>query len=208
MSTNRRPATRPGASRAVNLNHWAYHPNRALCPIPVGSKRMKPHGMGFTIFISIFFLVGFGLLGYGVHSFYRGRQALSWPTVEGRLLECRLHENPDSDGTTWEVKVRYSYSVAGGEFEGKRVAFGYSGSSTHEEHQGIYEKLKSASRVMVRYQPSNPGSSVLAAGFNRSTFLILAFAVTWLLFTTGFTVLATSSSGRDTRILEQIQIVK
>lgn len=169
---------------------------------------MKSHSMGFTIFISIFFLVGFGLLGYGVHSFYRGWQALSWPAVEGRLLECRLQEDPGSEGTTWEVKVRYSYSVAGREFECKRVAFGYSGSSTHEEHKGIYEKLQSGSRVMVHYQPSNPSDSVLAAGFNRSTFLILAFAVTWLLFTTGFTVLWTTSSGRDARILERIEIVR
>jgi hypothetical protein len=169
---------------------------------------MKRHGMGFTIFISIFFLVGFGLLGYGLHSLYRGRQALSWPAAEGRLLECRLDENADSDSTTWEVKVRYSYSVADREFEGKRIAFGYSGSSAYQEHQGIYEKLQSGSRVMVHYQPSNPSDSVLAVGFNRSTLLILAFAVTWILFTTGFTVLWTTSSGRDARILERIEVVR
>jgi len=164
--------------------------------------------MGFILFISIFFLIGFVLLGWGLRSLYRGRQALSWPTTEGKLLECRLQENPDSDGRTWEVKVRYSYSVAGRKFEGKRVAFGYTGSSTHKEHQGVYEKLKQSSRVLVRYEPSQPGSSVLAAGFNRSTFFILVFAVTWLLFTTGFTVLWTSASGQDTRIREQIQILK
>lgn len=164
--------------------------------------------MGFTIFISIFFLVGFGLLGYGVHSLYRGRQALSWPVVEGRLVECRLQENSDSDSTTWAVKVRYSYSVTDREFEGDRLAFGYTGSSTHEEHQGILDKLQSGSRVMVHYLPSDPRNSVLAAGFNRSTFFILAFAVTWLLFTSGFTVLWITSSGRDSRILDQIQVVR
>ena len=145
-----------------------------------GGKHMKFRNMFFTIFISVFFLVGFGLLGYGLHSFYRGRQALSWPTVEGRLLECRLHENPDSDGTTWVVKVQYSYSVAGREFNGKRIAFGYCGSSSYEEHQGIYQKLQSASRVVVHYQPGDPSDSVLAVGFNRSTFMLLAFAVTCL----------------------------
>jgi hypothetical protein len=169
---------------------------------------MKRHGMGFTIFISLFFLIGFGLLGWGLYSFYRGRQALTWPTTEGRILECRVQENSDSESTTWQVKVRYSYMVGGREFEGNRVGFGYGGSSTHEEHQGIYEKLQQASRVIVRFEPGNPANSVLAAGFNRSTFLALAFAVTWILFTTGFTVLWTTSSGRDTRILEHIQIVK
>lgn len=169
---------------------------------------MKLRGMGFTIFISIFFLVGLGLLGAGLRSLYRGRQALSWPTTEGQILESTVREDSSGESTTWQVKVRYNYSVGGKEFEGKRVAFGYSGSSTYEEHQGIYQKLQPSARVRVRYEPGNPGNSVLAAGFNRSTFLLLAFAVTWLLFTTGFTVLWTSSSGRDTRILEQIQIIK
>ncbi len=164
--------------------------------------------MGFTLFISVFFLVGFGLLGFGLYSYYRGHQALSWPTVEGRLEACHLKEKSDSDSTTWEVNVRYSYSVAGQEFEGQRLAFGYSASSAHEAHKGIYEKLKSASVVTIRYQPDNPGDSVLAAGFNRSTFMVLAFAVTWLLFTTGFTVLWVTSSGRDTQILDQIQVLK
>lgn len=169
---------------------------------------MKLQVMGFTIFISLFFIVGFGLLGFGVNSLYRGRQALSWPSVEGRLLECRLHENSGSDSNTWEVKVRYSYSVAGQKLEGNRVAFGYSGSSTHEEHQGIYEKLTSGSGVMVHYKPDNPSDSVLAAGFNRSTLIILTFAITWLLFTTGFTFMWTASSGQDARILEQIEVIK
>jgi hypothetical protein len=169
---------------------------------------MKALSMGFTLFISIFFLVGLGLLGGGLYSFYRGRQAASWPEVEGKLLECRVKEDSGGESTTWQVKVRYSYSVAGQEFEGKRVAFGYNGSSTYEEHQGIYDKLQQSSRVMVRYDPRNPDSSVLAAGFNRSTFMLLAFAVTWLLFTTGFTVLWTSALGKDTRILEQIHMVK
>ncbi len=198
-----RDARKPRPRRAA----WRIVWRGPVIPV-VGHKNMKRHDMGFVIFISIFFLVGFGLLGYGVHSFYRGRQALSWPAVEGRLLECRLHENRDSDGNTWEVKVRYCYTVAGREFEGTRVAFGYRGSSTQEEHEGIFAKLQLGSRVMVHYQPSDPGDSVLAAGFNRSTFLILAFAVTWLLFTTGFTVLWTTSSGQDTRILEQIEIVR
>ena len=168
---------------------------------------MKRRSMGFALFISIFFVIGFGLLGYGAHSFYRGRQALSWPAVEGRIVECRLEQNRGEDDT-WEVKVRFSYSVAGQPFEGQRVAFGYTGSSNLEEHKALFTKLQSGSRVMVRYQPGAPSDSVLAGGSNRSTFFILVFAVTWLLFTTGFTVLWTTSSGRDTQILDQIEVVK
>ncbi len=164
--------------------------------------------MGFTIFISIFFLIGFGLLAWGLYSLCCGRQALTWPTTEGRILECNVNKNSDGESTTWQVKVRYSYVVDGREFEGSRVAFGYSGSTAYAEHQSIYEKLQQASRVIVRYKPGDPGNSVLAAGFNRATFLILAFAITWLLFTTGFTVLWTTASGQDTRILQRIEVLR
>ena len=88
------------------------------------------------------------------------------------------------------------------------MAFGYGGSRAHEEHRAIQEKLRQAQKVLVRYEPSDPSRAVLAAGFNRSTILILIFAITWLLFTTGFTFLWTLSSGQDSRILEQIHIVE
>jgi hypothetical protein len=164
--------------------------------------------VAFTLFISLFFLIGLGLLGWGLISLYRGRQALTWPTVEGRLSECRLQENSDSDGATWQVIVRYGYTVGGSDYEGDRVAFGYCGSSASAEHRAIHEKLQRASRVLVRYDPAHPANSVLAAGFNRSTFVILTFAATWLLFTTGFTMLWTASNGKDSRVLDQIRILE
>jgi hypothetical protein len=172
----------------------------------VGSERMKH--MGFIIFISLFFLVGLGLLGKGLYSYWQGRRALMWPTTEGRILECKVLENSDGEDSTWEVKALFSYAVDGREFQGNRIGFGYARSGAREEHQAIYDKLPQGSRVLVRYDPGDPNSSVLAAGFNRSIFLTLAFAVTWLLFITGFTVIWFSASGRDLRILEQIQVIK
>lgn len=177
----------------------------------VDERRRQPQRMnrvGFTLFISVFFLIGFGLLGWGLTSLYRGRQALAWPTAEAGLSECRLQEHSDSDGTTWEVIVRYRYGVDGREYEGNRLAFGYAASSAGAEHRAIHEKLQRATRVQVRYDPGNPARSVLAAGFNRSTFTVLVFAVTWLLFTTGFTMLWTSSNGKDSRVLEQIRVLE
>lgn len=169
---------------------------------------MKSHMTFFALFISIFFVVGFALLGYGIHSYHKGRVSRSWPQTVATINRCEIKEDSDSDGTTWKVEVGYSYSVAGSDYSGDRVAFGYSGSSTRAEHRAIYDKIHRAKSVYVRYDPENPASSVIAPGFNRSTFLALAFAITWLLFTTGFTVLWTSASGKDARILEQIHVVE
>ena len=161
----------------------------------------------FTLFISIFFAVGLWLLGYGISSYVKGKASLTWPQATAQISQCEVEEDSDSDGTTWKVEVSYEYSVGGQNYTGDKVAFGYSGSSTREEHEAIYDKLNNASSVSVRYHPEDPSKSVIAPGFNRSTFLVLAFATTWLLFVSGFTVLWVSSSGKDSRILQQIQVV-
>ena len=165
--------------------------------------------MFFALFISLFFLVGFGLLGWGLYSMYRGQQARSWPRVPGSIVDCQIKQNSDGEGgTTWHVEVRYKYQVAGKDFESDRVAFGYVGSSSYDEHRAIHEKLMQAKQVEVKHDPDDSAIAVLAAGVNRSTILILVFALTWLLFTTGFTVLWYYSQGRDNRILEQIRVLK
>lgn len=164
--------------------------------------------MGFIIMISVFFMIGFIILGQGIYAFYQGRQSFSWPSVEGQLLECNLLSGQGEDSNVWTVKVKYSYEVEGEKFLGERLAFGYGGSGSQDVHQEIYEKLKSATKVLVRYMPGNPDSAVLAAGAGRSNSTGIVFAVIWLVFTTGFTVIWLYSSVRETRLLEQIQIIQ
>ena len=84
--------------------------------------------MGFYLFISIFFLVGFGLLGWGLYSLYKAKAAAGWAETRGSIKSCELVEDSSGDGTTWSVKVAFDYSVAGRSFSGNRLAFGYAGS--------------------------------------------------------------------------------
>ncbi|MFO1423550.1 MAG: DUF3592 domain-containing protein [Candidatus Competibacteraceae bacterium] len=160
--------------------------------------------IGFTLFISIFFVVGFGILGYGIYSLHASKQAKNWPTAEGKITTCELKESSDSDGTTYRAVVRYSYAVAGRSYEGNRVAFGYSGSSSRTAHQEIVDRLSSAKTVRVRYDPADVTRSVLSYGLNRSTIFLLVFGATWLLSVTGFTVLWSVESLSDTGILSTL----
>ncbi len=169
---------------------------------------MKSEMIFFSIFISIFYLVGIGVLLIGLHDYFQGQHSLSWPEVSGHIDKCNLIEDNDCEGTIWSVKLLYSYSVDGRSYEGDQLAFGYCGSSAHEEHKAIYEKLKTSDKVLIKYDPNNPVRSVVAAGFNRSTFLKLTFAIMWLLFVIGFTVLAINSSGQDSQILRQINMIQ
>lgn len=164
--------------------------------------------MFFSLFISIFFLVGFGLLGWGLYSLYKAKAAEGWAETRGLMKSCELIEDSSGDGTTWSVKVAYDYTVDGRSFSGNRVAFGYAGSSTRAEHEAINAKLSNASVVRVRYNPLRPEEAVLGTGVNRSNLVILIFAIVWLSFTTGFTVLWTMATGSDSKLTNSIQIIE
>ena len=158
----------------------------------------------FIAFISIFYAAGFGLLGYSLLSMKRSTEAAAWPSTVGTIVSCDLETNYDSDGDTYEVKVNYKYSVDGREMTNDVLAFGYSASSGQEAHEEILFKLKEADTLDVRYDPSDPQNSVLSYGFHRSIQFTLAFAVTWLLFVFGFTIIWWVASRGDHVLLQNL----
>ena len=74
----------------------------------------------FTPFIGVFYAVGFGMLGFGLWSARRSTLAATWPTTPAKITSLEVHEKSDSDGSTYEVKVRYSYTVDGVAYQGAR----------------------------------------------------------------------------------------
>ena len=171
---------------------------------------MKSKGMLLIVipFIFLFVVVGLVIFGWGLVSYFQGRQAKSWPTTPGQILVSQLRVDSGGDSETWKVTVRYRYVCDGREYEGNRIAFGYSGSGDEEEHRLIEEKLRAASSVIVRYQPDKPDNSVLAVGFNRHTFGLLVFGATWLVFFIGMAIMVTSDSRHTGQIAQQIQLVE
>lgn len=60
--------------------------------------------------------------------------------------------------------------------------------------------------MSVRYDPSSPSVSCLSFGLHRSIQITLAFAVTWLLFVFGFTLLFWLFSRRDGVLLNNLSV--
>jgi len=161
--------------------------------------------IGFTLFISLFFAVGFAILGYGIRSLVLSNKAKTWPTTKGHIETCMVTESSDSEGgPTYKADVRYNYMVAGKQHTGDRIAFGYAGSGQRSMHQEIADKLAAAKTYLIRYDPANPSRAVLSYGLNLSTIILLVFGTTWLLFTTGFAALWLTSSLSDTGILNTL----
>jgi hypothetical protein len=160
----------------------------------------------FTAFISLFYLAGFGLLGYALWSMSRSTEAGTWPTAPGTIDACEMTTNPgDGDGgPTYQVQVKYTYNVNGKEYTGDTLAFGYTASSGQEVHEEILAELQQAKTVEVRYDPFDPQVSVLSYGVHRSIQFTLVFAVTWLLFVVGFTAIWWVASRSDTVLLENL----
>ena len=135
-----------------------------------------------TLFFGLFLAVGVGILGYGLYSLNMARQAESWPTVQGTIIESRFEVDLDDEGDTYKTKVAYTYNVLGRELTGKRIAFGYAGSSSEKFHRDIHHALPVNTSVAVRYDPSDPARAVLSFGVNQSIKLLLLFGAVWTIF--------------------------
>jgi hypothetical protein len=168
---------------------------------------MKAQMTCFVVFFSVFFLIGFGLLGYGLWNARRSMQAASWPTTPGTITQLSVQEDSGGEGgTTYMVKLLYTYRVDGVLYEGNRLAFGYSGSSNRQAQQEIHRKLNDAKEVSVRYDPSDPAVSCLSFGLHGSIRFILLFSIIWLVFFIGGAVAVWLSSGSDSVLLENLSI--
>lgn len=162
----------------------------------------------FIIFISIFYIVGFAILGSGINSLNQAKAAKNWPTTVANLQDVALITDNDSDGTTYQVQAKYVYRVHGVSYEGDNISFGYNAGSGRVAHQQIYDKLKSAKKIEVRFNPDQPSQSTLAYGASRSHFIMLTFGATWLLFTIGFTTLFFLFGQNDASLLSRLVVIE
>ena len=55
---------------------------------------MKSENVGFTLFISVFIAIGFGVFGWGIHSLMKSRRANKWPTVTAIIEACHFLGSP------------------------------------------------------------------------------------------------------------------
>ena len=159
-----------------------------------------------VVFLTIAYLLGFGLLGYGCWGLWRSTRAASWPTTPGALTRAELYVDNSGDSTTYQVKVAYRYTVKGVTYRGSRLAFGYAGDSGRATHEALHKKLRAVNHVSVRYDPSDPSVSCLACGPHRSVLIVLAFGATWVLLVTLAAVLFWTDLSPDPVLLDNLEV--
>ena len=82
----------------------------------------------------------------------------NWPTTEGLILESWVtetkHKMPSGLSYTYQNHLKYSYSVEGIQYEGKRY-------SNNRFRKLDTEKITTGSKVVVFYSPFDPKNEYL-----------------------------------------------
>jgi len=116
-------------------------------------------------FCSVFILVGGWLTVSSVRKIVQGITAQHWPTTTGRLTHVESKISRDSEGSSREIEVAYSYTINGQTYDGNVIHPSYTNSSFEEAHALLEAKLASGKAVEVYYDPANPTRSMLSTGF-------------------------------------------
>jgi len=162
---NSRPPISPGCSKAFIF--------------VVG--RLFPLSFGFG---SIIFL------GFGLWAINKGMQSEDWDKGTATVLKSNIEKSEskskDARGftrtsTSYSVRVTYSYTVEGNNYEGNTVGFG---TMSHNERSDAQEELKSypqGKTIDVYYNPENPSDSVLKKGVFWPMYIVIAIMLVILI---------------------------
>jgi Protein of unknown function (DUF3592) len=116
--------------------------------------------------IIVLFFLGLAYVMSIVH-LVKSWMSKSWPKTKGVVKESKIHERTDSDGTTYQAKAIYAYSVAGKEFESDNIAFCGMLSLAQNVAIRYYSRLIPNSEVDVYYNPSKPSEATLYVGIYK-----------------------------------------
>ncbi len=133
---------------------------------------------------------GLWLLVQGLARLLLPVRELSWTPVPGKITESFVHEDSDSDGSTYAAKLQYTYHYHGINFIGERIAPLQIWSNFRGTAESFTRKYPRGREVIVYVNPRNPGKSVLEPGrqFMASvcyallgvTLCMFAWMATWM----------------------------
>ncbi|WP_198159740.1 DUF3592 domain-containing protein [Picosynechococcus sp. PCC 7003] len=156
------------------------------------------------------FGLGLGILGgllsiFGIYFLVIANQSLSWPSVQGSVVQTEIRRETRSKGSPgatlntyveYYVSVNYTYDVEGHSYfssryslgEGDRVSRRYKERSDAEAE--AISRFPEGTTVIVYYDPKQPTEAVLTTGWNWGTFTPLLMGVFfggsgWLFYAVG-----------------------
>lgn len=133
------------------------------------------------------FGLGLGALGgllsvFGVYFLFAANESLSWPSVEGTVVQTEVRRDTrsrkGSAGATlntyveYYVSINYTYDIEGNSYVASRYSLGQGDRVGRTYKERSDAEAEAASRfpegttVTVHYDPKQPTEAVLAPGWN------------------------------------------
>ena len=164
-------------------------PSNPRPPISPGCSKAFIFVLG-RLFPLSFGLGGLIFLGVGLWAINKGMQSENWDkgtaTITSSEIKKTERRSKDPQGftqtsTSYSVRVKYSYTVEGSNYEGNTIGFG---TMSHNEKSDAQEELKSypnGKKIDVYYDPENPSDSVLKKGVFWPMYIVIAVSVIMLI---------------------------
>lgn len=144
-------------------------------------------GVGFMIIFGLFWS-GMTLLFDGLTVVPAARQVLAqrFVTTEGTVLSSEVTHYDGDDGTTYGVRITYSYNVGGREYTGDRFRYNTATSSDSAWAHRAVEEHPAGGATTVYYDPRMPESSVLSPGLQGGDLFMALFMTPFNVVMLGF----------------------
>jgi hypothetical protein len=116
------------------------------------------------------------LLSNGVAELLRVTAMQRWPAVPGQVLSLSVERR--AQAASWEPRVRYSFQVQGRPYTNTRLAvtpitFGEYMQAQDYLHDHWFDRYAPGTMIAVRYNPANPGDSIVDAQLTPRIGLLL-----------------------------------
>jgi hypothetical protein len=110
---------------------------------------------------TLLLLVGVGVVIHSIRTSRKIEAAQLWPSVKG-LVTTSVVKRSGGKNRVYSAKIRYTYSVHGFEFKGRRYALGGElDTSNRARAEARCAKYPEGSEPEVYYDPSNPKDACL-----------------------------------------------
>jgi hypothetical protein len=181
----------PGEAEWMNSDRMpdfdSHYPKEASARQEIldGTRQFRKFFTGcFAVFLLLFLVAWYAVLGFIFEAAGNGREAVNWPTTSGQVVETKVtsHTSTSSSGsgrnrttsssTSYVPWVLYRYSVSGLELENHEVQI-MTSYDTREEAMLVTDEYPVGSTVAVYYKPDDPGISILVPGISDETLLIM-----------------------------------
>jgi hypothetical protein len=129
------------------------------------------------IFSTAFLLGGLACVIAGLVQRKRARDAASWPTVQGQVIESGLQEHRTYDSESgasinFLPVVQFRYTLLGQVYSGDHISFG----NVYYDKRTAMKKIApytAGSLVTIHYDPDNPANAVLEIKAIGSNLLLI-----------------------------------